>query len=200
VVQTPFSLIVLLKSYTHAKFTDVFHIWLYPWGYVTVFVCGKDRWRLHPSLWPAWQRRFNFSVNWYRAGKSVLKCPLAKNPDTHSICPTGEMDTVTAKIGIPVPGEKRTLTVLPVASGSTGEVVPCDVYISRNSLNKYVHFVAVPSRLLLGKQVSTRILHCLPTSMFLLIRATLSDHISIRIFIKRSPHFCYVWFLLCLAV
>jgi hypothetical protein len=93
------------------------------------------------------------------------------------------MDTVTAKIRIPVPGEKRTLTASPVASGSTGEVVPCDVYVSRNNLNKYFHFVAVSFRLLLGKQVSTRILQCLPTSMFLHIRATFNDDISIRIFI-----------------
>ena len=47
------------------------------------------------------------------------------------------MDTVTAKIRIPVPGEKRILTVLYVANGSTGEVVTCDVYISRNRLNPY---------------------------------------------------------------
>jgi hypothetical protein len=109
------------------------------------------------------------------------------------------MDTVTAKIRIPVPGEKRTLTALPVAGGSTGEVVPCDVYISRNT-----NFVVVPSRLLLGKQVSTRILQCLPASMFLHIHATFSDHISIRISIKlciqRPPHifatcgFCCVLF------
>jgi hypothetical protein len=50
------------------------------------------------------------------------------------------MDTVTAKMRITIAGEKRTLAVLPVVSGSAGEVVPCDVYISRSSLNNVLPF------------------------------------------------------------
>jgi hypothetical protein len=49
------------------------------------------------------------------------------------VSPTGEIDTAVAKIRISAPDEKRTLVFRPVDSGSTGEVVPCFVYIQEQS-------------------------------------------------------------------